>query len=209
MHSNSDKTRLRQLESLVSDYRNHDSTPCALVLLDVDNFHPTVQDLANPNERLLILDQVLQWLCAHFPGEPVMYRHGVDSLLALHWGTGANQLTEGLFALLNSFRSVAFHTDRDRPRSYTFTFTATITEYPTYADSLLDAIRSTEDALYEAKLAGKNTVSFATRRRMILKTSYYTPLQLKRLTDLAANQGMSEAQILREALDDVLRKYRK
>jgi len=42
---------------------------------------------------------------------------------------------------------------------------------------------------------------------MITKTSYYTQTQLERLSQLAKTTGRNEASILREALDDVLKKY--
>jgi hypothetical protein len=42
---------------------------------------------------------------------------------------------------------------------------------------------------------------------MITKTSYFTQIQLERLANLARKQEISEAFLLREALDDLLRKY--
>lgn len=43
--------------------------------------------------------------------------------------------------------------------------------------------------------------------RMITKTSHYTGTQLERLATLAKSVGRSEATLLREALDDLLKKY--
>jgi len=42
---------------------------------------------------------------------------------------------------------------------------------------------------------------------MVLKSSYYTTAQLGRLKSLAERQKKKEAVFLREALDDLLRKY--
>jgi hypothetical protein len=42
---------------------------------------------------------------------------------------------------------------------------------------------------------------------MVTKTSHYTFEQLKRLSDLAKREGLGEAVLLREALDDILKKY--
>ncbi|HEC22656.1 MAG TPA: ribbon-helix-helix domain-containing protein, partial [Chloroflexi bacterium] len=42
---------------------------------------------------------------------------------------------------------------------------------------------------------------------MTPKTSHYTPAQLERLKALGRQLGRSEASLLREALDDLLRKY--
>jgi len=43
---------------------------------------------------------------------------------------------------------------------------------------------------------------------MAPKTSHYTLTQLKRLSELAKEQGIGEAVLLREALDDLLIKYK-
>jgi hypothetical protein len=43
---------------------------------------------------------------------------------------------------------------------------------------------------------------------MAPKTSHYTLTQLERLSELAKEQGVGEAVLLREALDDLLIKYK-
>jgi predicted DNA-binding protein len=42
---------------------------------------------------------------------------------------------------------------------------------------------------------------------MVTKTSHYTATQLERLAQLATTLKRNEASVLREALDDVLKKY--
>ena len=42
---------------------------------------------------------------------------------------------------------------------------------------------------------------------MLPKTTHYTLTQLERLSKLAQGQGNTEAELLREALDDLLIKY--
>jgi diguanylate cyclase len=42
---------------------------------------------------------------------------------------------------------------------------------------------------------------------MVTKTSHFTQTQLERLSGLAKIHGKSEAFLLREALDDLFRKY--
>lgn len=44
---------------------------------------------------------------------------------------------------------------------------------------------------------------------MVTKTSHYTQGQLERLAALAKRENLGEAALLREALDDLLRKYDK
>jgi len=67
--------------------------------------------------------------------------------------------------------------------------------------------RKASEALYRAKTGGRNRVCLAREERMVTKTSYYTQGQLAGLSRLAKREGLNEAVMLREALDDLLRKY--
>jgi predicted DNA-binding protein len=61
--------------------------------------------------------------------------------------------------------------------------------------------------MYRAKSTGRNKVCLAREEKMMTKTSHYTQEQLERLSKTAKAEGVGEAVILREALDDVLKKY--
>jgi len=58
------------------------------------------------------------------------------------------------------------------------------------------------------KSSGRNRVCIAQEERMATKTTYFTITQLERLAQLARDEGVGEAVLLREALDDLLIKYR-
>jgi len=73
------------------------------------------------------------------------------------------------------------------------------------ADELL---RKADQALYRAKLAGSNQVLLAQDERMVPKTTHYTETQLERLSNLAEEMEVKEARLLREALDDIIKKYK-
>jgi hypothetical protein len=68
-------------------------------------------------------------------------------------------------------------------------------------------LRKAEDAMFRAKTVGRNKVCLAREERMVAKLSHYTQGQLNRLSQLAKKEGVGEAVLLREALDDLLRKY--
>lgn len=78
---------------------------------------------------------------------------------------------------------------------------------PRDAKTAADLMKKADLALYAAKEQGGNTVALAPSDEMVLKSSYYTAAQLGRLKGLAERQKKKEAVLLREALDDVLRKY--
>ncbi len=86
-------------------------------------------------------------------------------------------------------------------------FSVGIATYPDDGRRLQGLLRKASDAVYRAKARGGNTVCLAREERMVTKTSHYTQGQLERLSALAKREGVGEAVLLREALDDLLRKY--
>lgn len=80
--------------------------------------------------------------------------------------------------------------------------------FPTHAASDHELVRGADQALYYAKATGRDKVALPLAdSRMITKTSYYTATQLERLAHLAKTLRRNEASVLREALDDALKKY--
>jgi len=78
---------------------------------------------------------------------------------------------------------------------------------PRDAKSPDDLMRKADLALYAAKDQGGSAVALTPSDDMVLKSSYYSTAQLGRLKALAERQKKKEAVLLREALDDLLRKH--
>lgn len=78
---------------------------------------------------------------------------------------------------------------------------------PRDAKTPQELIQKADLALYAAKEQGSDTVALAPGDEMVLKSSYYTTSQLGRLKALAERQKKKESVLLREALDDLLRKH--
>jgi diguanylate cyclase (GGDEF)-like protein len=74
------------------------------------------------------------------------------------------------------------------------------------ADAVL-LFRKANEALYRAKVSGRNKVCLAREEKMMTKTVHYTQGQLHGLSRLAKRGKVGEAALLREALDDLLRKH--
>jgi diguanylate cyclase (GGDEF)-like protein len=70
-----------------------------------------------------------------------------------------------------------------------------------------ELMRKADLALYAAKEQGGDTVGLTPAEDMVLKSSYYSAAQLARLKALAERRKTKEAVLLREALEDVLRKH--
>lgn len=95
-------------------------------------------------------------------------------------------------------------------RSYTvrMRISGGIASFPSDATERVDLLRKADEALYRAKQTGRNRICLPTSAQMVTKTSYYTQTQLERLATLARQLDKTEAFLLREALDDLLNKYK-
>ncbi len=79
--------------------------------------------------------------------------------------------------------------------------------YPDDGAAASDLFAKASGALYRAKATGRNKVCLAREEKMVTKTSHYTQGQLMGLRRLAEREGIKDAELLREALNDLLRKY--
>lgn len=82
-----------------------------------------------------------------------------------------------------------------------------VANYPRDAKNADELKRKADLALYAAKEQGGGAVSLTPGENMVLRSSYYPAAQLGRLRSLAERQKKKEAVMLREALDDLIRKY--
>ena len=82
-----------------------------------------------------------------------------------------------------------------------------VAEYPSDGADWHEILRKADEALYRAKQLGRNRICLPASSQMVTKTSHFTQTQLEKLSDLARRANKSEAYLLREGLDDLLRKY--
>jgi diguanylate cyclase (GGDEF)-like protein len=82
-----------------------------------------------------------------------------------------------------------------------------VANYPRDAKNADELKRKADLALYAAKEQGGGAVSLTPGENMVLRSSYYPAAQLGRLRSMAERQRKKEAVLLREALDDLIRKY--
>ncbi|MCL2415235.1 MAG: diguanylate cyclase [Defluviitaleaceae bacterium] len=82
-----------------------------------------------------------------------------------------------------------------------------VASYPEDGNHHADIYRRADSAMMRAKKAGRNRVMLAREEKLMPKTSHYTANQLEKLSLISHKTGVGEAALLREALDDLMRKY--
>lgn len=96
---------------------------------------------------------------------------------------------------------------KELPKGSRCTASIGVAAAPRDAKTSSELMKRGDLALYAAKDQGGDTVALAPGAEMVLKSSYYTAAQLGRLKSLAERQKKKESVLLREALDDLLRKH--
>jgi diguanylate cyclase (GGDEF)-like protein len=176
----------------------------SLALLDIDRF-----DAYNKTNGRECGDAVLVAMSNVLNGlgyDALPFRYGGDEFALLL----PNTERERALLMLEKVRAeveameVVGENDAFKVR---FTISAGIAALPIDGSSANELLRKADEALYRAKVAGRNRVMLAYEEKMIAKTSHFTATQLDRLSALSKDEGIGEAALLREALDDLLTKY--
>jgi len=181
---------------------HHGCAPVALALTDLDGF-------AELNESLgwAAGDRVLEaWervLNANLPADGSVVRLGGDEYVVVLPGMRAEDALLMMEEIRGHFGS--------RPVEEVSTPVAVsvgIAADPPHGPTAEDLWRAAGEALMRAKRDGRNRVALHVEEKMTLKSNYYTKGNLERLAKLSASSDRTEASLLREALDDLLFKYR-
>lgn len=126
-----------------------------------------------------------------------LYRIGGDGLGAILSGVDKEQA----FLCLEAFRTGLAEA------GVALTVSVGVASFPDDTAKDSEVFNKACEALYRAKVTGRNKVCLAREEKMVTKTSHYTQGQLLGLRRLAEREGIGEAVLLREALNDLLRKH--
>jgi diguanylate cyclase (GGDEF)-like protein len=177
--------------------------PVSLAFLDIDHFLNINQAHGHQGGDQ-VLETVAEILNRQAGEDAVVARYGGDEFALLFPYTEREQA----FLILEHIRAEVAATEDFNGIRTAVTITGGIASYPIDGSTENEIVRKADQALYRAKKSGRNNVRLAYEEKMAPKTSHFTLTQLERLANLARDEGVGEAVLLRESLDDLLLKYR-
>lgn len=179
----------------------------SLALLDLDFFKPF-----NDEHGHVLGDQYIrkaaEVLQKNLSSAGTVGRYGGEEFCVLMPDTppeSAFLLLEETRRFLSENEFVFAHQDRKVQRC--IALSGGIASFPRDGKQVHELLRAADEALYRAKMAGRNRLNLAVSEKMKTKTSYYTQAQLERLAALSKRLEISEAVLLRQALDELLHRY--
>ena len=182
-------------------------TPISLAMLDIDHFK-RFNDEYGHQAGDVIIKGVAQLITETVGDSVFVARYGGEEFTLIF----QNMEREQAFLIVEQIRSRVEKTtsfkDGDSLVETSVTISGGIAAYPIDGEDDNALFRKSDGALYHAKSTGRNKITLAFEERMAPKTAHFTLTQLSRLSELAKEQGVGEAVLLREALDDLLVKYK-
>ena len=176
--------------------------PLTLAVIDLDHFK-SVNDTLGHAEGDRVLKVVERLLSGSLPTGSVVGRIGGDEYAVILPETAAE-------TALILFDEVIkhFHIHRDPQWPKGVGLSVGLAARPAHAVTYDDLKRAADEAMIRAKREGRGRACIYVESKMVLKSNYYPKSQLERLTKLSAALGRTEASLLREALDDLVERYR-
>ena len=174
--------------------------PVVLALIDLDWFGKYNAE-AGEQAGDRVLARLSELLGEHFASQGQVFRYGGDAFALVLQDVEKETVFLQLEALRKTFAGEA------KEAGAGLSISVGLAAYPEDGARENELIRRMNEALYRAKVSGRDRICLARAEKMVTKTSHYGQGQLEGLSRLAKREGVNEAALLREALDDLLRKY--
>lgn len=188
-------------------YAQRTDHPLSLAFLDIDHFKRINDSLGHAAGDIVI--RAIANAIKSLAGETAsVYRYGGEEFIIIFPDTAREQAFLVVENIRGEIARMEKLTDGSQEVDTRATISGGISAYPIDGQDEGELWRKADQALYKAKVGGRNKVLLAYEEKMAPKTSHYTLTQLERLSELAREQGVGEAVLLREALDDLLSKYK-
>lgn len=180
--------------------------PISVSLFDIDGFGK-VNSARGRGGGDATITALGRFLRERAPQGGQVYRYGGDAIVYLLPGMEKEQAFLVSEVLRTEVATGTVVGANERAVQSKITVSCGVAAYPDDGNTVPGLLRKTCEALYRAKVSGRNKVALAREEKMVTKTVHYTQGQLAGLSRLAGREDLNEATLLREALDDLLRKY--
>jgi len=193
------------LDGLLEKHKGIDA-PLSLAFIDIDNFlqiNDQYGHEAGDNVLVALADMIK--LSSGSDGLPC--RYGGDEFVIIFPGVERELSFLTIEKMRVAVEQMVIKTGKDGRDINGISISAGIACYPMDGRLKSELLRKADQALYRAKNTGRGKVRLAYDEKMLPKTSHYTQTQLERLSKLATERQAGEAELLREALDDLLGKF--
>jgi diguanylate cyclase (GGDEF)-like protein len=192
-------------ERLANAKASPQEAPLSLALLDVDKFK-MINDQYGHIMGDNVLVAVAKVIKAQVGKDEMVGRYGGDEFVIVFPGEEREQA----FLKMEQIRQALSQTEvvtTDGKTIPGISISGGVASFPMDGRTENELFRKADHALYRAKASGRKQIRLAYEERMVPKTTHYTQTQLERLSKLAEERGVNEADLLREAMDDFLTKY--
>ncbi|MCG9969315.1 GGDEF domain-containing protein [Pelotomaculum terephthalicicum JT] len=182
--------------------------PFSIVVADIDNLE-NINNTYSPKIGDEIIDKLVSIFMNNLSENDLSTRQG-DEFMILLVGKGAERSLMEMEEIRRYLSDNTFgFSDGEIQDDIYVTISCGIASWPRDAKNAIELLRVADSALFRAKKLGKNKVCLSEVESMVLKSSYFTKTQIDRLSELAKEMEKTEAFLLREALDDLFKKYSK
>ncbi|HJZ49109.1 MAG TPA: diguanylate cyclase [Roseiflexaceae bacterium] len=173
----------------------------AVALLDIDSFAEINADFGQAaGDRVL---RVLVALLKEAAPASVYHLSGDEFAIVL-----PGLSLEQAFLRMEALRATVEASERfDLPDQRNVMITIGVAQYPRDAKDARSLLQAADAALATAKESGRNQVALPPNEEMVMKSCYYPASSMRKLRALAERLGRKDSPLLREALDDLFRKY--
>lgn len=199
---------LASKEELLSKMKELISTnegPFSVVVADIDDFK-NLNNLYGDSIGDEVIKKFISILNNNLSSTDIICRTG-DEFNILLVKKGAERSFMELEEIRRYLSDNTFSLSDDKAENIYFTLSFGVASYPRDAKNVVELFRVADSALFRAKDLGKNRICLSEAESMVLKSNYFTKTQLDRLSRLSKANDRTEAFLLREALDDLFKKY--
>lgn len=192
----------------MEDLMSNNEGPFSIVVADIDDFK-NLNNLYGDFIGDEVIKKITSILNNNLSTTDMIYKNG-DEFNILLVKKGAERSFMGLEEIRRYLSDNSFVLgNKDNQENIHFTLSFGVASYPRDAKNVVELFRVADSALFRAKQLGKNRICLSEAESMVLKSNYFTKTQLDRLSKLSKATDRTEAFLLREALDDLFKKYSK